>query len=230
MSQEQPRPGQNGPPGPKEMQGELERSTGRHLKGSIASGLSEYVRLLLQWNERMNLVGSKDWKSIVRHLVLDSLFLADFLVELELPSEPRVLDVGAGAGIPGIPLRLFWSQGEYHLLEPRQKRAAFLQFVLSRIRLSSTRVRRSRLEDLPPEEFCADLILSRGVRSWNEFLPLAAPYLRPQGMVLLFSSSAWTTESQPPADWIFVQQRAYKTAPEVPQRYFWLFGLRKASS
>jgi 16S rRNA (guanine527-N7)-methyltransferase len=178
----------------------------------------------------MNLVGGRDWKGILHGLVLDSLFLADFLREIDLPETACILDVGAGAGIPGIPLRCFWTRGEYHLIEPRQKRAAFLQFVLSRVSLPGTMVHRSRLEDLSRPGLGADMALSRGVRRWPDFLDLAAPYLQSRGLVLVFSSGAWAQDMHPPAGWMLLRERAYRPAPHIPQRYFWLFGLRKASS
>jgi 16S rRNA (guanine527-N7)-methyltransferase len=215
---------------PEELSGEIERCTGRCIDASSAADLAEFLRLLVQWNARMNLVGSRDWKGILHHLVLDSLFLAELLREIDLPEEARILDVGAGAGIPGLPLRCLWTRGEYRLIEPRQKRAAFLQFVLSRIALPRTEVHRSRLEDLSRHAFAADLALSRGVRRWPAFLDLAEPYLLPQGLVLVFSAEAWSKETRLPDRWVFLKEQPYQPAPSMPQRYFWLFGLRKASS
>ncbi|MFP4213813.1 MAG: 16S rRNA (guanine(527)-N(7))-methyltransferase RsmG [Desulfohalobiaceae bacterium] len=191
--------------------------------------LSLYLNSLLEWNRRFNLVGLKDWKGILHELILDSLYLARLLPDLKLEESGLYLDIGAGAGLPGIPLRIYWSQGTYILLEPRHKRAAFLQHMLSRLSLGSTRVKTCRLQELQPETHQADLILSRGFSQWQEFLCLIQPFLQPQGLALVFSSRPWRPEDQAPAGWKLCQEEEY-TLLTSARRYFWLFSPNKACS
>ena len=83
--------------------------------------LIEFGNLVLEANRRTNLTGAKDLESVVRDHVLDSLAPLQ-LVDLESP----VVDVGSGAGFPGIPAAIACPPLEFVLLEPRAKRAAFL--------------------------------------------------------------------------------------------------------
>ncbi|MGM0423669.1 MAG: 16S rRNA (guanine(527)-N(7))-methyltransferase RsmG [Thermodesulfobacteriota bacterium] len=192
--------------------------------------LNLYLSTLLEWNRRFNLVGLKDWKGILHELILDSLYLARLLPKLELDESCLSLDVGAGAGLPGIPLRIYWSQGTYLLLEPRQKRAAFLQHILSRLQLERTLVRSCRLQELPPEHCKANLILSRGLAAWPEFLRLSLSFLQPRGLALVFSSRPWLSKDNPPSGWKFYTELEYTQASTGSKRYFWLFSLNRACS
>lgn len=97
----------------------------------------------------MNLVGTRTAEETFATLVVDSLHLADFLVqdwamETPLSGEPDCWDLGSGAGLPGLPLRMLWQQGTYWMVEAREKRALFLSTVLARFPLPETRVFRGR--------------------------------------------------------------------------------------
>jgi len=96
-------------------------SLGRKLTNEQARSLTIYLELLEKWNKKMNLVGPRDWQTMLATLMIDSWNLADVLQSLDLGDGFRTLDLGAGAGLPGIPLRVFWDQGEYILVESRQK-------------------------------------------------------------------------------------------------------------
>ena len=85
---------------------------GRELTGSQADGLAAYLGLLQTWNRKINLVGPARWPEMLEGLVADSWHLAELLAGLDLPPQPVTFDFGAGAGIPGVPLRLFWGAGE----------------------------------------------------------------------------------------------------------------------
>ena len=87
------------------------RELGMALDGKQASHLAVYLGLLTRWNKAMNLVGPRHWRDIMGELVTDSMHLAEVLCEAHLPEDPLALDLGAGAGIPGIPLRILWPRG-----------------------------------------------------------------------------------------------------------------------
>ncbi|MBU1002808.1 MAG: class I SAM-dependent methyltransferase [Proteobacteria bacterium] len=201
----------------------LAASLGREMDERQAGLLAEYLGTLAKWNRSMNLVGADHWRDALSNLVADSWHLADFLTTQSLPESPRCLDLGAGAGLPGIPLRVFWEAGDYTLVEIRLKRVAFMRFVLSRMRLERTLVAGCRVEELPEESFPVDLVLSRAFMPWDELLALVGPWLAPGGLCVIMANE------EPPRQfpgWETVRVSGYP-APGG-QRYFW--ALSPASS
>lgn len=202
---------------------------GRTLEPAQAEGLARYLAELSVWNQRMNLVGHADWREVLADLAADSWRLADFLAGLAWPAgeggprcpgaRPYCVDVGAGAGLPGIPLRLFWDAGEYVLLEPRRKRAAFLNRALSLVRPPRTRAVCARLEEAG-DLFPADLFLSRAFRPWPEVLVLARPLLSPEGRCLVLAGGPPPGADDPRlAGWVLEAWAAYSSPSG--ERSFW---------
>ncbi len=163
-----------------------------------AGRLAAYLRLLMKWNRKMNLVGPRDWRVVLETLVADSMHLANFLFSREmerlLPDQGlHTLDFGAGAGLPGIPLRLFWTKGAYHLIESRTKRAVFLRQAAAELGLPETDVFEGRAETflqrtgLGREGF--SLCLSRAFMPWPEFLSLIAEMFERDYAVLLMTNA-----------------------------------------
>ncbi|NCC24958.1 MAG: 16S rRNA (guanine(527)-N(7))-methyltransferase RsmG [Deltaproteobacteria bacterium] len=187
------------------------------MDSSEAAMVATYVRLLVRWNEKMNLVGPTAWEDILEDLVLDSLHLARFVSTLDLPAEPLTIDLGAGAGLPGIPLRIFWRAGRYLLVETRAKRVAFMEQALRNLDLPDTRAIRSRVEDLTLPESGADLVLSRAFRPWPDFLELARPLLTPTGLALVMASGPIPAEL--PAGWEPAGSMIYPSPSG--RRWFW---------
>lgn len=214
------------PPDPAQVVARADEA-GHGLAPGQAEALALYLELLMQWNARMNLVGARTWEQAFDDLAADSLHLAALLRELAalgaLPIEPLCLDLGAGAGLPGIPLRIVWPHGTYHMIEPREKRALFLGVALARLGLPGTHAIRSRAEDLPQALRRADLVVSRAFMPWRDYLALAKELLAPGGICLVMALDAF--EGEPPEGFALVRQHAYEVFPEgAPQtRYFWCF-------
>jgi 16S rRNA (guanine527-N7)-methyltransferase len=202
-----------------------------HSSRERIDALTTYVNLVLKWNRHMNLVGPRDWKRIVHELIVDSLYLAKFLPSLNIQLNDQILDIGSGAGIPGIPLRILWKTGQYVMIEPNEKRAVFLRVVLSHLRLDNTSVEAVHLQDLFPEHFTATLILSRGFLKWQDFLKSVRPLLQPQGSVLIFSNHPWEEHSDKtcPENWALTDQKMY-TLVTNQIRYFWFFSPKNEPS
>ena len=198
---------------------------GRDLSVPQAEGLAAYLEALVKWNKAVNLVGPSAWKEILRTLVADSWHLADFLREMQPASGsgqgPVTLDIGAGAGLPGIPLRLFWDRGSYSMVEANQKKAAFLRFALSRISPVRTFVLPVRVEHLGPEFLPADIILSRAFCAWPDFLKLSRDKLKPHGLCLIFANTPPPDEALNIPGWSLKAMRPYPVAEKT--RYFWAF-------
>lgn len=195
---------------------------GFELTRAQAKSLCQYLLLLQKWNKAMNLVGRAGWPEIFRDLAADSLHLADFLAGLGLPERPLSLDLGAGAGLPGIPLRMLWEAGDYVLVELREKRAIFLRQAVAELKLPGVRVVHGRAEALTPElrrlklPEKADLVLSRAFMPWPKLLPLAADLLNPGGRLVILAGEA------PPDElpgFELLSSRAYPSGAK--SRYFW---------
>ncbi len=198
----------------------LARTSGRELTTREADLLAAYLQLLDKWNNKMNLVGPKDWETILTTLIIDSWHLADFLHTLSWHEDVHTLDLGAGAGLPGIPLRVFWDKGEYVLVEPRQKRAVFMQTAIRTMQLERTRVAACRVEQLEADNLPATLVLSRALCPWREFLPMAGPLLQDDGLCLVMSHRP--EPSHIPSGWQVKDTYTYAVGRD--QRSFWLFG------
>ncbi len=152
-----------------------------------------YLQELTRWNTKVNLTGHATQADIINKDFLDS--LATFTLIKPDPGliRPgpglRVLDVGTGAGFPGLVLKLQDPDLAVTLLEPSQKKAAFLHHMIGLLGISGVSVLIARIEDLKPGQVGPfDLITSRAVRP--EFILAAAPrLLAPGGRVLLFRAS-----------------------------------------
>ena len=180
----------------------LTASLGFNPDETVLRGLSVYLELLMRWNAAMNLVGTRTWQDTLRTLIIDSLHLGPFLEQLPLSPAPLCWDLGAGAGLPGIALRLLWNRGEYWMIEAREKRALFLSTVLARLALPGTYAYRGRLEHFldkhPAGSRPADIILSRAFMPWRDLLALVGHRLAEHGLIVLLLNepppdAAWTS-------------------------------------
>lgn len=117
--------------------------------------LEEFALLLNQWNKIHNLTGAKDISTIYDNII-DSLYPTTFITK---PSS--LLDVGTGAGFPGMALGIVYAQSSIVLCEPLNKRAAFLKFVATQLGLTNISVAKMRVESFTHAPF--DMISSRAV-------------------------------------------------------------------
>lgn len=196
----------------------LVADTGAGVPQTALEPLAEYLEMLCQWNTAMNLVGPHSWQDILTRLVADSFHLAGFFDSLGLPEAPLCWDLGSGAGLPGIPLRIFWQCGAYYMVEVREKRALFISNVLSRLQLSSTHVFRGAVENFfKGQYYKPDCIVSRAFMPWRQLLDLTQPYLRPEGLLVVLALEP--APDSLPAPWRLARQHSYKAAGSG--RWFW---------
>ena len=201
----------------------LARREGLPLPPPAVAPLAAYLETLCQWNAAMNLVGPRRWEDIFTGLVADSLRLAPFLDALPLPAVPLCWDLGAGAGLPGIPLRLVWTRGVYWLVEAREKRAIFLSAMLARLGLPDTHVHRGRAEAFfACQERPADLILSRAFMPWRRLLQFARPALAANGLLVILAAAP--APPTLPGPWRLTALQAYAAAGA--RRWFWALAPR----
>lgn len=182
--------------------------------------LAYYLTLLVKWNKSMNLVGPQSWEQIFHSLIIDSLHLADFLDKLDLPASPVTLDLGAGAGLPGIPLRSLWQAGDYRLVESREKRCIFMRTALRMMKLPRTDVFQGRAEKIPAENLPADLILSKAFMPWKELLDFVKPMLAGQGKIVILSNDPAPTEQDlENSGYVLEDSMEYMAGDKI--HYFW---------
>lgn len=145
-----------------------------------------YVEFLAGPGVVRGLIGPREPARLWTRHVLNSAALADLL-----PIGAEVLDVGSGAGLPGIPLALARPDLRMTLLEPMARRVAFLHDVVAELDLEVV-VKRGRVEDVPPAS--VDAVVVRAVAPLQRLLPLALPPLRPHGRLLALKGSGADAE------------------------------------
>ncbi|MDR5682535.1 MAG: 16S rRNA (guanine(527)-N(7))-methyltransferase RsmG [Armatimonadota bacterium] len=168
---------------------------GLHLSAEQTARLDRHLRLLIEWNRRMNLVAHAPPERIVEDHFLDSLLL---LVMARPAWGWRVADIGSGAGFAGLVWAAVRADLCVTLIEGRQKRAAFLERVLLETDIHNAQVVARRAEDLrgdPDHGAAYDMAAARAVARWARVVGLAVPLLRPGGTVFV----ALPPDATPPA-------------------------------
>jgi 16S rRNA (guanine527-N7)-methyltransferase len=125
--------------------------------------LLEYITLLQKWNKTYNLTAITDAKEIVIRHILDSLAIAPYI------TGDRILDVGTGAGLPGIPLALSLPEKQFVLLDSNSKKIRFLIYVKATLKITNIEIIHKRVEEyLPQLKF--DNIVTRAFSSLQDML------------------------------------------------------------
>ena len=181
---------------------------GQDLAMDQAVPLAAYLDLLVRWNRRMNLVGARTWQEAAL-LALDSLPLARLLDRLPLPAAPCVWDLGAGAGLPGIPLRCVWKRGVWHLVEAREKRALFLRQAVFALKLEATKVFMGRAEAFMAREGACDCLVSRAFMPWERLLAFAGPRVASGGFAVFMRNES-LAGAPLPEGWRLHAEAAYE--------------------
>ena len=141
--------------------------------------LEAYLALLAKWNKTYNLTAIRDRARMVTHHVLDALAVLP-----HLPDRPslRVLDVGSGGGVPGIPLAIARPGWRVVMVDPNHKKCAFLTQATIELRLQNAVVHASRVEELR-DEAPFDVVISRAFADLATFAATSARHVAPQGML-----------------------------------------------
>lgn len=126
------------------------------------------------------MTGLEDRKRIVIELFLDSLLPSPFL-----PGEGNLLDVGSGAGLPGLPLKIHGPQREAFLLEPNSKKASFLRHVIRLIGLRGVQTIKNRVDHIS-RETRYDMVTARAVAEFGKTLDWCAPLVNQGGLLVLY--------------------------------------------
>jgi 16S rRNA (guanine527-N7)-methyltransferase len=141
----------------------------------------KYLNILAKWQKTQRLVGSTDPMWIVEHLFLDSLLFLRVLP----PGIRTLLDLGTGAGFPGVPIKIVRADVEVSLVESRRRRASFLSSVARELGLSGLHIIAERVEERAPDlEGRFDAVVMRCAGDINVMLPIGARLAEKGGLVV----------------------------------------------
>lgn len=150
--------------------------------------LGIYLDELWEWNKKTNLTGLSSRQDIIAELMLDSLIPSAFL-----PTRGRLLDVGSGAGFPGIPLMICNPHLTAHFVEPNSKKTSFLKQVIRLTGLRQIRLFRARIENskdlLHPRGY--HVVTARALSPLPQVLKWCAQYVLPGGLIVNFQGARY---------------------------------------
>jgi len=156
--------------------------------------LQKYISLLLEWNQRINLISPNDEDRIAERHIIESLAV---LSAWPFPQDASVLDLGSGGGFPGIPLKIVRPDLAVTLLESRQKKTLFLNTVVQELQLPSCRVVNARAEELAKtsgEKF--SIVIARAVADLKTLWEWSRSLLVSGGVLLAMKGGELNKELQ----------------------------------
>jgi len=149
---------------------------GLSLSPPAQQTLLDFLALLQKWNRVYNLTAVREPLQMVNQHLLDCLAIVPHI------TASNILDVGSGAGLPGIPLAVARPQSHVTLLESSQKKAAFLRQALIELGIKNATVERARVENWRPARLF-DLIVSRALADLSAFVNSTSHLLAPDGVL-----------------------------------------------
>jgi len=155
------------------------------LQSQDLSSISIYIDLLMKWNSRINLTAVRDPEQMLTRHFGESFFAAKNLMKRDW--QGSIVDVGSGAGFPGIPLTMWACAAQVSLIESNAKKAAFLYQLIRSLELKNAKVFLGRAEIFAEEP---DLVTMRAVEKFENVLPVAAGHIAPGGRVALMIGAA----------------------------------------
>jgi len=139
--------------------------------------LLDFVSLIEKWNKAYNLTAIRNRDEMVRLHILDSLAILPFV------TGQKIIDVGTGAGLPGIPLAILMPSVQFTLLDSNSKKTRFVQQAILELQLNNVEVVHGRVESLGHEgEY--DAVLSRAFASLEEIMNLTEHLTQPEGVLI----------------------------------------------
>jgi 16S rRNA (guanine527-N7)-methyltransferase len=160
----------------------------------INGKIYQYRELILSWNEKINLTSITEEEDMYIKHFIDSYMITKIDIKLK---KKRILDVGTGAGFPGIPLALLYKDASFTLVDSLNKRINFLEIVKSDLSLDNVELIHARAEDLAKDadyrqQF--DVVLSRAVADLSVLLEYTLPFVRIGGHFIAYKGSNYKRE------------------------------------
>lgn len=137
------------------------------------SQLEKYKNILLDWNSKVNLISRKDEDNFEQHHLLHSLAITKFY---KFIPQQKVVDIGTGGGLPGIPLAIMYPQTEFILIDSRKNKIIALQEIVDSLQLTNVTVINERVENL---NIPYNLAIGRAVGNMQTLINWITPNIRP---------------------------------------------------
>jgi len=169
------------------------------LAESHLSDISHYVQTLLKWNKMINLTALEDPAEIVAKHFGESIFAASVIPEIS----GRLADVGTGAGFPGLPLKIAFPGINLLLIEPNNKKCAFLTEITQELGLVGVEIYRARYEETVQLGQKLDYVCSRALGNYRHLLRWAKTTLKLDGKVVLWVGTDDSTLIGQTKGWIW---------------------------
>jgi len=170
----------------------------------LVTAFASFLRLLAQWNENINLTGIREPAAMVSLHILDSLTARPFL------KGQRIVDVGCGAGLPGIPLALTEPARHFTLVDGTLKKIRFVRQAIEDLGLTNAEALHTRIEDHSPVHLY-DTVICRALSSLPEFVRFAGRVVAPGGQLLAMKGKL-------PAEEIAALPAGWRAAAVTPVR------------
>jgi 16S rRNA (guanine527-N7)-methyltransferase len=181
---------------------------GIEVRAAQLDQLDRYLSLIEKRNRVYNLTAIRERDRMVTHHLLDSLAIVPYV------RGPRVLDVGSGAGLPGIPLAIANAKLHVTLLDSNQKKAAFLRQAIAELRISNADVQAERVESWRTEAGF-ETIVARAFSDLAMFVTSSRHLLAPQGVFIAMKGTSVPDEIARLPAWARVQSVAKLNVPEL---------------
>lgn len=169
------------------------REYGLEVSPAQAESFQQYMELLVEWNEKMNLTAITEPKEVAIKHFLDSILLLKYM---EIPQGAKLIDVGTGAGFPGLPLKIMRPDIELTLLDGLNKRLIFLQDVLNKLKISAELVH-ARAEEAGRQKkyrTVYNFATARAVAPLNLLSEYCLPFLKTGGIFAAMKGPQITEE------------------------------------
>jgi len=147
------------------------------------SQLISYLRLLQKWNKTYNLTAITDFDKMISYHLLDSLSVSPYL------SGNNIVDVGSGAGLPGIPLAIYFCEKQFTLIDSVGKKTRFISNAVRELELTNVQVVNGRAEEYQTPH-CFDTMIARAVASVDDLIQISHHLLSENGQLLMMKSDA----------------------------------------
>lgn len=156
--------------------------------------LYKYYAMLIDWNTKINLTSITDFKEVIIKHFIDSLSLVKYY---DLAKVDSIIDVGTGAGFPGIPLKIIYPHLNMTLLDTLNKRIIFLNNVINELELTGIVAIHGRAEDVSREKRYRemyDVCVSRAVANLSSLMELCTPFVKVGGLFISYKSEKASEE------------------------------------
>lgn len=151
---------------------------------------NRYYGLLIEWNKKINLTTIIDYDEVIKKHFLDSVLLIKVFAK-DLFAHKNIIDVGTGAGFPGIPLAIMLPDAKFTLIDSLNKRIQFLKEVIKFLQIDNITLIHARAEELgvdPNYREKYDICVSRAVAALPLLLEYCSPFVRKEGVLYMYKS------------------------------------------